>query len=57
VRWRQRWSSWAGTEATWFLRGTNLTDALAYQATTIGSLRGLVPLPGRALSAGVQLTF
>lgn len=57
LRWRQRGSTWAGAEATWFLRGTNLTDALAYQATTIGSLRGLVPLPGRALSAGVQVAF
>lgn len=53
--WRQ---SWGGrTEALWFLRARNLGDTLAYSATTIGSLRGLVPQPGRSLSGGVQVTF
>jgi iron complex outermembrane receptor protein len=52
--WRQRWGA---AEALWFLRARNLGDRLAYQATTVGTLRGLVPLPGRALTAGVQLGF
>jgi iron complex outermembrane receptor protein len=53
--WRQSWG--AGTEALWFLRARNLGDTLAYSASTIGTLRGLVPLPGRSLSAGVQVAF
>ena len=58
--WRQRLGAGSGVgpaEALWFLRVRNLGDTLAYQASTIGTLRGLVPLPGRALSAGVQVTF
>lgn len=38
-----------------FLRGTNLLDEEARQHTS--SLKDIVPLPGRALNAGVRLTF
>lgn len=43
--------------AFWFLKLNNATDELAYNASTIETLRGLAPLPGRALSGGVQLRF
>jgi iron complex outermembrane receptor protein len=52
--WRQRLG---GADALWFVSARNLGDTLAYQATTIGTLRGLVPLPGRSLAAGVQMAF
>jgi iron complex outermembrane receptor protein len=41
----------------WFVKLANAGNALAYNAGTIGTLRGLAPLPGRALSAGVQVRF
>lgn len=46
-----------GTDTLWHVGVRNLGDRLAYSATTVGSLRGLVPLPGRALTAGVQASF
>jgi iron complex outermembrane recepter protein len=54
ARWRQRL---AGAETLWTLEGRNLGDALAYQATTIATLRGLVPLPGRSVAGSVQVVF
>lgn len=54
ARWRQRI---AGTELLWTLQARNLGDELAYSATTIGTLRGLVPLPGRSLAGSVQVAF
>jgi iron complex outermembrane receptor protein len=41
----------------WFVKVGNLGNRLAYNAGTIDTIRGLSPLPGRALSAGVQLRF
>jgi len=41
----------------WFLKLANAGNALAYNAGTVDTLRGLAPLPGRALSAGVQMRF
>lgn len=41
----------------WFLRGSNLGDALAYNASTTATLRGLSPLAGRAVNAGLQLRW
>lgn len=38
----------------WFLRGTNLGNSLAYNATTTATLRALSPLPGRSVQTGVQ---
>ena len=43
--------------AFWYVKLNNATDELAYNASTIETLRGLAPLPGRALSAGVQVRF
>lgn len=46
-----------GSDAYWFIKATNLGDKLAYSASTVETIRGLVPLPGRALKAGVRVTF
>ncbi len=58
------WSMWdlaltwqaktAQGQLLWFLRGTNLGDRLAYNATTTATLRPLSPLPGRSVQTGVQ---
>jgi len=40
-----------------YVKLNNLTDELAYNAATIGTVRPLSPLPGRSLSAGVRLSF
>ncbi len=48
----------AGTgRALAFLRIDNVGDSLAYGASTVQTVRGLAPLPGRALKAGVRVTF
>ena len=44
-------------EALWFLKLQNLTDELAYNASTIATVRALSPLPGRAVQAGVRFSF
>jgi len=36
---------------------TNLGDRLAYNASSIDTIRGLSPLPGRAVKAGVRVNF
>jgi iron complex outermembrane receptor protein len=41
----------------WVVKLANAGNALAYNAGTVQTLRGLAPLPGRALSAGVQVRF
>ena len=46
-----------GTDALWFLKLGNLTDKLAYSATTIATVRDLAPLPGRSLKTGVRVSF
>ncbi|MBL8512026.1 MAG: TonB-dependent receptor [Betaproteobacteria bacterium] len=40
-----------------FLRGNNLTDRKAFNASSIDTIRALAPLPGRSIKAGVQLNF
>lgn len=40
-----------------YVKLDNAFDELAYNASTIGTVRPLSPLPGRALSAGVRMTF
>lgn len=52
-------SAWAraGSEASWFARLTNAGNRLAFNASAIQTVRGLSPLAGRALSAGVQVRF
>lgn len=47
----------AGTQGLWFVKLDNVGDTLAYSASTIGSVRGLSPLPGRSLKTGVRLSF
>ena len=40
-----------------FVKLNNLGNRLAYNASTIATLRPLSPLPGRALLAGLRLSF
>lgn len=47
----------AGGETTWFLRLANVGNRLAYNAGAVATVRGLAPLPGRALSGGVRVSF
>jgi iron complex outermembrane receptor protein len=55
----------ASSHAIWFARVDNLTDALAYSATSIltttaqdaTSGRPKAPLPGRSFKLGLQLYF
>jgi iron complex outermembrane recepter protein len=42
---------------TLFLRGTNLTDKKAFNASSIDTIRGVAPLPGRGVKVGVQVNF
>jgi iron complex outermembrane receptor protein len=46
-----------GADGLLFLRLNNVTNELAYNATTIGTVRPLAPLPGRGLMAGLRLNF
>ena len=43
--------------ALFFLKGNNLGDRKAYSASSIDTIRGLAPLPGRGVKVGVQLSF
>ncbi len=40
-----------------FLRANNLGNELAYNASTIGTVRAKAPLPGRGVMVGVRLNF
>jgi iron complex outermembrane receptor protein len=55
------WATWAmggpSLQSLWFLRVDNVTNELAFNASTIGTLRGLAPLPGRGVTAGVRVKF
>ena len=55
--WLSRTWQWGATQATLFAKLDNLTDALAYSASSIRTVRQLSPLPGRSLSAGMQVRF
>ena len=44
-------------DAIWFVKLTNLGDERAFSATTTETLRGLSPLPGRAVQVGMRVTF
>lgn len=46
-----------GAEGFIFLKLNNLGNELAYNATTIATVRPLAPLPGRGLMAGLRLSF
>lgn len=41
----------------WFIKGTNLTDRLAFNANTVDEVRQFVPAAGRAVQAGVRVFF
>jgi iron complex outermembrane receptor protein len=43
--------------AVLFARVQNLGDRLAYNASSLQTIRGLAPLPGRAFSAGLRMAF
>ena len=55
------WLTWksrlALAETTWFARADNLTDELAFSSSSIGTIRGLAPLPGRSATAGLRIAF
>jgi iron complex outermembrane recepter protein len=57
----QTQGKWGGqsTRLLWYARLNNITDRLAYSATSVltQSLPGRVPLPGRSLRIGVQAVF
>jgi iron complex outermembrane receptor protein len=48
---------WAGTDGLLFLRVNNVGNELAYNATSIATVRPLAPLPGRGVMAGLRLNF
>jgi iron complex outermembrane receptor protein len=41
----------------WFVKGTNLTNRLAFNANTVEEVRQFTPIAGRALEAGVRVFF
>jgi iron complex outermembrane recepter protein len=56
-----RWDLWARFDtaaglAVW-AKLNNATDELGYASTAVATIRGLSPLPGRALAAGVTLRW
>jgi iron complex outermembrane receptor protein len=52
------WAQWqTGADVLWFAKLDNATDRLATSATTVGTLRGLAPLAGRALTLGWRLAL
>ncbi len=53
----QRFKLGSTGDALWFARLTNLGDRLAYSASSYPTIRGLSPLPGRALKVGMQIGF
>ena len=46
-----------GADGLLFLRVNNVGNELAYNATTIATVRPLAPLPGRGVMAGLRLNF
>ena len=54
LRWR---FNLGPSDAVAFAKLGNATNELAYNASAIQTIRGLSPLPGRALSAGVRMAF
>jgi iron complex outermembrane receptor protein len=54
-------ASWAlnvrGADGLLFLRLNNVGNELAYNATTIATVRPLAPLPGRGVMLGLRLNF
>jgi iron complex outermembrane receptor protein len=55
------WASWqqrlTGADALWYVKLTNLGNALAYNASSLRTARELSPAGARALAAGVRVSF
>ena len=56
------WASWqqrlgTAADALWYLKLSNLGDALATNASSLRNARQLAPAAGRALQGGVRLSF
>ena len=49
--------TWGARRALWFVKLNNATDKLAYNASTIETVRGLAPLPGRSVKTGLRVEF
>jgi len=49
--------SLGGSDSLMFVKLNNLTDQLAFNASSIATVRELAPLPGRSLSAGLRVSF
>jgi iron complex outermembrane receptor protein len=47
----------ASHDALWFVKLQNLGDRLAYNASTIATVRALSPLPGRGVMFGMRTVF
>ena len=47
----------AGSSGSWFAKLANATDELAFNPVAVATVRGLSPLPGRSLLAGVQVRW
>jgi hypothetical protein len=41
----------------WFIKGTNLTNRLAFNANTVDEVRQFTPIAGRTVEAGVRVFF
>ncbi|TAG46502.1 MAG: TonB-dependent receptor [Betaproteobacteria bacterium] len=48
------WNRWSGVA---FVRASNITNELAYNATSLRTVRELSPLPGRGVRAGIEMSF
>jgi iron complex outermembrane receptor protein len=48
---------WGNSGGEMFASLQNLTDELAFSATTLSTVRGYTPLAGRAALVGVKLVF
>lgn len=57
----QLWATWRGRwndlSLLAYARLDNVGDTLAYNASTIATMRGLAPMPRRAMSAGLRADF
>jgi iron complex outermembrane recepter protein len=49
--------TWSALKGNVFLRLNNLSNALAYNASSIRTVRELAPLPGRSARIGIELKF
>lgn len=47
----------ARRESLWFVQVTNVTNELGYSAASVQTVRGLAPLPGRSVKAGMRVSF